>query len=288
MSPRITSKRALANQQLAAQQKRMSRFGRSVLVLFATILSFGAFTLLAADQIYRPDKFVIDQLKLKGNFSHINPGQIEDIVNQQTLGNFFSIKLSDIKERVEKLAWVQTADVRREWPNTLLIDIEEQQPVMRWQDDLWVNVQGQIIDLPGQQDIEDQTTLSGNKQHSHLMLQQATIWQQMLVSSGLMLSELALSESKAYVVTLRYSSTTDEFNLLLGRDQVKQRFERFLMLYEHHYKHSDQRLKRVDARYPDGLAISAKSINVSLLSLNDTLALNDTKVIRTSLIGGQL
>ena len=288
MSPRITSKRALANQQLAAQQKRMSRFARSVLVLLATILSFGAFTLLAADQIYRPDKFVIDQLKLKGNFSHIKPKQIEDIVNKYSLGNFFSIKLSDIKERVEELAWVQNADVRREWPNTLLIDIEEQQPIMRWNNGLWINVQGQIIDLPDQQDIEGQATLLGNKQHSHLMLEQAKIWQQMLISSGLILSELALSESKAYVVTLRYLSTTDEFNLLLGRDQVKQRFERFLMFYEHHYKHSGQRLKRVDARYPDGLAINAESINVSLLQLSNTLAASDTKVFRTSLIGDQL
>ncbi len=301
MSSRITSKRALANQQLAAQQKRMSRFGRSVLVLLATILSFGAFALLAADQIYRPDKFVIDQLKLTGNFNHIKPKQIEGIVNKHSLGNFFSIKLSDIKDRIEELAWVQNADVRREWPNTLLIDIEEQQPIMRWQDDLWVNGRGQIIDLPGQLDMQDQITLSGNKQHSHLMLEQTTIWQQMLVSSGLMLSELALSESRAYVVTLRYESTTDEFNLLLGRDQVKQRFERFLMLYEHHYKHSGQRLKRVDARYPDGLAIEAIDVepidaepidlghlNVSLIPLSNTFAAIDKKVFRTSLIGDQL
>ena len=265
MNSRYKSKRALANQHQAAQQKRMNRIGRSILVLIATILSFGAFALVAADQIYRPDKFVIDQLKIKGDFQKVDPQQIEAIVNQKQVGNFFSIKLSEIKNRVEDLAWVQHADVRREWPNTLLIDVEEQRPLMRWQGDLWVNEQGLIIDLPGQVELDNQITLSGSKNNSHLMMKQAQIWQQMLVSSGLELIELELSESRAYVVTLRYSSTTNQFNLLLGRDQVKQRFERFLMLFEHHYKHTNQRLKRVDARYPDGLAINAEELSVSKL-----------------------
>ena len=89
-------KRALANQNRQAQSQRLSRLARSALVLCATFLSFAAFALLAADQLYRPDTFVIDQLKIKGNFRYLQPQQVEDVVNQQAVGNFFSIELQEI------------------------------------------------------------------------------------------------------------------------------------------------------------------------------------------------
>ena len=85
------SKRALANQEREQQIQRMSKAGRSLLILIATLMSFAALCLTVTDQLYRPDTFVIDQLKIKGKFEHLNPEQVESVVNQITVGNFFSV-----------------------------------------------------------------------------------------------------------------------------------------------------------------------------------------------------
>ena len=130
----MTRSRAFANQERQAQSQRMDRIVRSTLMLFATFLSFSAVTLVVLDQLYRPESFVIDQLKIKGSFKYLQPQQVEHIVARNKPGNFFSIELEDIKRQIEELAWVQQAEVRREWPDTLSVHVVEQRPVMRWND----------------------------------------------------------------------------------------------------------------------------------------------------------
>ena len=273
-------KRAFATQESRAQTQRMDRLGRSMLMLVATLISFGTIGLLAVDQLYRPDTFVISQLKIIGSFRFLKPQQIETVVNQQAVGNFFSIKLQDIKQRVENLPWVQSAEVRREWPNTLLINVAEQRPIMRWQSDRWVNSQGQVIDLPAQVSLANPVVLSGNEKDSQQIMQQAYTWKQRFLESGLDLIGLSLSDSHAYTVQLRYQPTDSEFGLLLGRDHIEQRLSRFLILFDRQYKQSNQRLLRVDARYPDGLAVKSELVK-QLASALDVVAIHESDGFRT-------
>ena len=60
------SPRALADQHRQQQAQRWQRISRSILLLLATVLSLATVGLLTADQLYRPDTFTIDQLKILG------------------------------------------------------------------------------------------------------------------------------------------------------------------------------------------------------------------------------
>lgn len=275
MSPRsdmkvskgIGAKRAFANQERAAQVKRLGRVGRTLIMLFATVLSFGTVGLLAADQLYRPDTFVIDQLKIKGRFRYLDPVLVEDQVNKQSVGNFFSIRLPDIKQRVEALPLVQSAEVRREWPNTLLIEVKEQRPVMRWHGDRWINSQGEVITLPTNIVLDQPILLAGSDKDSKEMLENALRWSQQLQGSGLKLLGVSLTDSHAYTLNIETTSLPGGFDLLLGREQIEERLARFVSLFEYQYRHGNEQLERVDARYPNGLAIKS-----SALALDESIA----------------
>jgi len=255
------SKRAFANQEREAQVKRMGLWGRAGLLSLATVLSFVTAGLLIADQLYRPDTFLIDQLKIRGKFLHLNPADIETLVAKHGAGNFFSVELEAIKADIESLAWVQSAEVRREWPNALSVSVREHRPVMRWNNDKWVNSVGTVIDLPGEISLPNPINLSGLESDAPLMLQQAVRWKKSLAKSGLELKQLELSGSHAWTLELHDSAKDADFELLLGRDQVEARLVRFQYLFDYQFKHTDQRLHRVDARYPDGLAIKASTLN---------------------------
>lgn len=264
------SPRALANQERQLQTQRVTKLGRSALLLVATVLSFSTIGLLMADQLYRPEAFVIDQLKIKGQFHYLQPSDIEQVVKQESLGNFFSIDLSDIKQRVESVPWVQNADIRREWPNTLLINTREHRPVMlfndteRNNDDTnpltkhWLTSQGRVVELPGSINLDSPIVLFGNQRDSQLLLKQTYQWKQLIESHDLKIIEVQLSNSHAW--TLRLSYLQNEFDVLLGRVDIEQRLSRFLFLFDGEFRQADQLLTRVDARYPNGLAIKSQKI----------------------------
>lgn len=271
MSPQLISKRALANQERQAYTVKMAHLGRATLLLVATFSSFAVVALVMIDQLYSPTVFVIDQLQIRGSFKHLKPQQIEAVVKQKPVGNFFSIELDEIKQRVEQLPWVQYARVRREWPNSLLIHVVEQEAVMRWQSDRWVNSLGQIIDLPITHALSKLIVLSGSEKDSRRMLHTAKQWAALLERNGLTLIGFTLSNRQAVSLTLKEISRQTPFELMLGRTEIEQRLARFLVLFEQQYKNGDQRLLRVDARYPDGLAIKSEQVEVT-----DQLAFNDS------------
>ena len=271
MSRRLISKRALANQERQAYAAKMARLGRAVLLLAATISSLGVVVLVVLDQLYSPESFAIEQLEIRGSFKHLEPQQIEAVLMQKPVGNFFSIELDDIKRRIEQLPWVQEADVRRAWPSSLLIHVSEQQAVMRWQNNRWVNSLGQIIDLPLSHTSSEQIVLSGSEKDSRHMLHTARQWAPLVERSGLELIGLSLTNRQAVSLKLKEVSRQSQFELMLGRNEVEQRLVRFLALFEQQYRNSNQRLLRVDARYPDGLAIKSEQVEVS-----DAVASNDS------------
>jgi cell division protein FtsQ len=291
MSPKLTikaahrSKRALANQESAAQQMRLKRLGRASLLLIATTMSFAAIGLLLVDQLYRPDAFVIDQLKIKGSFQHLEPSDIESQVNSIELGNFFSIKLPEIKQRIELMPLVQSAEVRREWPNTLMVHIKEQRPVMRWKQDKWVNKQGEVVDLPVEVSLSNPVQLSGNESDSAEMLRQALVWMPRFKQSGLALRSLSLTDSQAYSLLIEDKAQATEFDLLLGRIDVEQRLRRFLALFDYQYRDNNLKLERVDARYPDGIAVRSQETD-----LGESLASSESRQTLTedSQLGNRL
>ncbi len=270
----MASARALANQEREAQTKRLGVLAKALLLSAATFMTFATVALLLADNLYRPDSFVIDQLKIKGKFKYLSAEEVQAAVFEKPVGNFFSIELDEIKHRIEQLAWVQNADVRREWPHTLAITVREHRPVMRWTTinessdgrqksvgaEEWVSLSGQIISLDTPLNQSSTIKLRGTKRDARELLTKAMLWQKQLAPSGLRILDVSLRPSQAWSLRLAYLYPGSDFELLLGRENVGDRLARFQTLFDRQFKHANQRLIRVDARYPDGLAVEAKDL----------------------------
>jgi cell division protein FtsQ len=63
---------------------------------------------------------------------HINKPVVKQQVLDTVQGNFFSVRLEDVKRGFESMPWVRHANVRRVWPNGLIVSIEEQKPFGTW------------------------------------------------------------------------------------------------------------------------------------------------------------
>ncbi len=260
-------KRALEHQEQAYLLERARRLGRGVLLSSATVLSFLAGSLLLTDHLFQPQRFEIKQLKISGKFRYTTPQKIEATVVKDELANFFAADLDAIKAKVLDVPWVARAEVRRQWPDTLLIRVKEHRPLMRWHDlgsvrqkpaskstQLWLSSLGAVIEVPDKLELPA-INLFGNRDHAQKLMNTALRWQRELALSDLELLELKQSEAQSYSVTLRLGKHGEPFELLLGTKDMQARIARFQYLFDKQFRFSDFQLKRVDARYPNGLAV---------------------------------
>ena len=114
------------------------KFWRRRIVVLGTagsLLLVTAFALalwLAAPLFAGP---TLTRLTVSGRLQHVDPAAVRVAVVATVGTGFFNTRVEAVSAAVKQLPWVADADVRREWPHTLHVEITEEAPVARWNAD---------------------------------------------------------------------------------------------------------------------------------------------------------
>ena len=73
----------------------------------------------------------------------VNASTIKGTAIPRIRGNFFTADLDGVTQAFEAVPWVRRAAVRREWPNTLVVALEEHAPLGTWGED------GRLLSVKG-------------------------------------------------------------------------------------------------------------------------------------------
>ena len=106
----------------------------AILVLIVSLAKYG---------LSDPYRFPLDVVEVKGDFRYLNKQQLQDAVAPHVAGGFFTVDVNEIRTVAEQLPWVYKATVKRVWPATLRIHIEEQQAIARWGEQGYLNRNGE-------------------------------------------------------------------------------------------------------------------------------------------------
>jgi len=252
MSPR----RALAEQEYQDKRRRQARVRRIALAITAGGLSLSAVIAIVADRLLWPDGFPIRDVYLEGEFKHIDPSLLKQQVVSAIDGNFFSVDLARLETAAENLPWVYQATVRRVWPRGVRVAVEEQRLVARWGDAAWLNIDGEVIKLGEIDQSPELPMLSGPNDQAATVLARYREWRSMLSSATEMqLLGLHMSDRRAWRIELIDPKTSVRFEVLLGRRDLAGRLQRFQRFYDRLSLQQKRSLRRVDARYPNGVAV---------------------------------
>ncbi len=266
-----TAKRAWALRKDKHRRVKVAKFRRKSVVFIAVLLPSVVVVLLCMDYLYRPGAFAIEELQFQGRFEYVAVENVERVVKDSLEGNFFTVDLSRLQQQVQALPWVSAANVRRQWPDKLVIRLLEHQPVMRWGNKGWVSNSGVVIPDDKAVDIGDVTSLIGDLQDVNEMLAHAVYWQRLMVPFNLQLQAVQLKNSHAWKVkflprniehldnNLIDKQHVGEITLLLGSEEVQERFNRFLRMYGENPA-ALMMSRIIDARYPNGLAIIKEAV----------------------------
>jgi len=181
-------------------------------------------------------------------------------------GNFFSMRLDLIQVALEDVPWIRKAVVRRLWPQTLEIHIEEHQPIGRWQELVaadngnaavpsYVNSIGElfIADI-AKSEAARLPLLSGPPNTVDIVSARYLKLEQKLKQISLRPKEVSLSRRLSLRVVLDNGSLVN-----FGRERPELGFSAKLVRLLDTYKNITQthgRPARIDLRYPDGLVVA--------------------------------
>ncbi|MFN2362054.1 MAG: cell division protein FtsQ/DivIB [Marinobacter sp.] len=220
----------------------------ALIVLLAAMVPWGTSQVLGA-----MDRQVMG-IDVTGALVGENRTSLERSVNKWIGRSFFATDLSDIKDDLEQRPWVETAAVRRVWPDRLQVEIREKKPLAFWNSDQLVSRNGELF-TPGNPEVAGKLPrLAGPDERVKEVITMARGMADTLSDHSLGFAGLSLEQRGAWTLTL-----ANGIEVVLGRDQVEKRFERFITVYQERLASRADEVRRVDARYSNGVAVKWKS-----------------------------
>ncbi|MEF9425638.1 MAG: FtsQ-type POTRA domain-containing protein [Candidatus Mariimomonas ferrooxydans] len=126
-------------------------FKRSIIVLFIFIIV--AVALLGAKLLVRA--FPVKNILVSGNY-HLEESEIKDTVNIRDGSSLVELSLDELKARLERNSWIKKVSLRKRFPDTIMVNVEEAVPKAL----LSIDKKIFLIDTGGNvlEEIEDEST----------------------------------------------------------------------------------------------------------------------------------
>ena len=198
--------------------------------------------------IVRQPVFALHELRVSNSLIHVTSDQIEEVAGQDIAGNFFTLDLERLRTGFERLPWVRSADVRREWPDRVNVTLEEQVPLARWGNDALVNIHGEVF--AAAYDGVLPVFIGPDAASAKEIAVQYDYFRRALAALDDAPAQVQMSLRRAWRLQL-----TSGLTLELGRDDIEARLDRFVAAYARTVGQLPHRPDYVDLRYSNGFAV---------------------------------
>lgn len=260
----------------------------------ASVLFAGCAVLLVAVLGWwavRHPAFSIARIVVEGELVHNNAVTLRANVAPSLTGNFFTVDLESAKESFEQVPWVRTAEVRREFPNSLRVILKEHVAQAYWGPEngtAMVNGMGEVFEANvGEVEREGLPRLQGPEGSAPEVLAMYYALEPALGSLDVEIDALTQRDSGSWQVRLNNGA---QIELGSGSpEQVLQRAQRFVRTLGQvtgQYQRRADALEYADLRYPDGYALRLKGVTTisreKALQLSREAALKEKNKTRTT------
>jgi cell division protein FtsQ len=189
---------------------------------------------------------------IEGQLTALERTELRALMQQQPLAGILSTSLSQVRERLDALAWTRRTSVRRQWPDRLVLVVRKAAPVVRWGERQYLSAYGDLLTLPDEYPGLPQFDVAVAPPQQAMEVYQ--LLDQIAARESLAISSLLQNEQGEWSVQL-----VDGPRLLLGAEQLNERMHRFLLVHRRVLRSGPRVAQYVDARYASGVAIKFAS-----------------------------
>lgn len=236
--------------------------------LTASVLFVGfALCALAAGAwwMLRYPGFAIARIVVQGELAHNNAVTLRANVAPHLAGNFFTVDLRAARDAFEQVPWVRRAQVRRVYPASLHVDLQEHDAVAFWGPEsasAMVNSHGEVFEANvGDVEQDGLPRLQGPRGTSAEALQMHALLQPVFRPLGLEVEELELTGRGGWRAKLD-SDAVVELGGGTPQEVVlrTQRFTRTLTQVAAQYGRRVDALESADLRHAGGYALRIRGV----------------------------
>lgn len=186
----------------------------------------------------------LEKTHVFGAVKFINTDDIKAKVEASVTGGYFTVDMNLIREVLLQEPWIKSVTLRRQWPASLEVSIEERTPIAYWNENAYLSQEGEVF-TPDTIDQSLNLPVLNGPQGRH-----ATVWQFMNVLYREMekldyqVVRLDLDQRRAWQLVIEElatnsaiedsadssSSTKHVINVRLGRFNTEKRLQRFVRI----------------------------------------------------------
>ena len=259
--------RAVAREAVAIDWRRALRIGGFVaMALFVIVASLNAARELRAVAV---GDVLITGYSGVGNdmASGASEQELRDLMHGMLREGFWQLDLHQLQAALESHPWVRTAVIRREWPNRLVVGIDEYVAVARWNNESLLSASGEVFTPSNTKTythlplfIVQSPIAQDHEQTGQVQIRRAVEWfnrfQKPLAAHELSIRELISIEAGDFTLLL-----SNGMRLKLGAENIEQRFARFLKLSKGALMGKLHSVEVADLRYANGASITWRTID---------------------------
>ena len=198
----------------------------------------------------QPNSMPIKHVRIEGVFRNLPQEEISSAISTLVQTGFFAVNNSAIINEVTKLEWVNKASIRRVWPDTLVLFVEEQVPVATWNETKLLNSRGETFKPSLPRRLFDLPNLSGADNQGKQVL---TVFQGLNDSINeldLTVQQLDLAKHGSWSVVL-----SNGIEIKVGNQIPEKKIAKSLKVLASFEGELIEHAKELDLRYPNGVSV---------------------------------
>lgn len=197
--------------------------------------------------------FPIKHIELKGDFQRVDPMGLQAVLAHYASGSLLFFSAGELKDRLQDLPWVDQVNLKRQWPTTLMIVLNEKHAVARFGDNQLLAADGVVFSAPNMEGMEKLPYINGPANLSPQLWTAYQALNNLLAPYQLTIWRMDVSPRLAYTLVL-----SDGVTLYLGSTNVVDRLKIFGKVYEKNLKARADQMQYADMRYSSGMAVGWK------------------------------
>lgn len=196
----------------------------------------------------------IKSIHVSSNIVRVSKIEISEIVQRYEMTGFFTVNLSDFERDLNNLDWIYKANIKRQWPYKLVIEIEEQTPIFRWNQKHLLNKYGQVFSARSSESFAHRPDIRGESGRALYLASLYQEYNHQFAELGIAIN--ALHEDARYDKVMTLSNGV---RINMGRGDVAQQMQHCLRTLALLSTQERSAIATIDLRHSNGLAISWNS-----------------------------